>query len=537
MIIAAIAILAGLLGLVVLYMRLPQFRTVTVSAARFLLDLPEPVTARWRWAPSMPVRSVSFWLQCGVIALLLAAILLEAWRVTGISRTRLGVWLLVDSSYSMATRQGSGTRLDLARAAVEQAIRRAQAQAGKDAPCFRLSSFNQQRTDHLDDGTADAALALLKGLTPQPVGTNLALPLATLRLPASGGCAVSHVVVVTDRPAPSVPAGTDRALVWIDVAQPVDNIGISAVDIQRDPFSGAVREVAVAITATGTPPGDARMTILGPDGRTLLERRAEWSPYGPWRIVFEPAKSGTYRLALSPSGAYDGDDLAELVVDAGGQPRVDWRLSDRTLPARLGWALGTVNPTLKVVDDPAQAGPEPTLVVGPGYRRGPASTVALFADRHPILAGVNFDVLDQAGMVAARLPAGFTPIAADTARHAWIAARDVPRTAYIPGLPLTGEGPVEKASMLLFFNSVRWLMSEGAAPAPARWMTPQGTVIDTAAAEADMTGEPASFGSLDDLVPRAAQDGGVPVWPWLVAAAALLFALERAYAARYWRVA
>jgi hypothetical protein len=534
---AAIAILAGLVGLVALYMRLPQFRTVTVSAARFLLDLPEPVTTRWRWSPSMPLRSVSFWLQLGVMALLVAAILLEAWRVTGISQTRLGVWLLVDSSYSMATRQGTGNRMDLARAAVEDAIRRAQAQAGKDAPCFRLSTFNQQRTDHLDDGTADGALALLKGLTPQPVGTNLALPLAALRLPASGGCAVSHLVVVTDRPAPSVPVGTDRALVWIDIAQPVANVGISAVDIQRDPFSGAVQEVAVSITATGTPPDDVRMTVTGPDGSNLLERRAEWSPYGPWRIVFEPAKSGTYRFALSPSGAYDGDDLAELVVDAGGQPRVDWRLADRSLPTRLGWALGTVNPTLKVVNDPALAGPEPTLVVGPGYHRSPASTVALFADRHPILAGVNFDVLDQAGMAAARLPQGFTPIAADTAHHVWIAARETPRAAYIPGLPLAGDGPVEKASMLLFFNSVRWLMSDGVTSAPARWLTPAGTAIDAATAEGEVGGEPVSAGSLDDLVPRAATDGGIPVWPWLVAAAALLFAFERAYAARYWRVA
>ncbi|WP_162801204.1 VWA domain-containing protein [Azospirillum brasilense] len=536
MITAIAGIAAALAALVAVYMSRPLFRKVEVSSARFLMDLPEPTAARRRWSPALPLRSLSFWLQVAVVGLLLAAALLEAWRVAGVGGARLGVWLLIDTSHSMTTRQGGGMRFDLARAAVERAIDRVSVQAAGEAPCFRLSSFDLRRVEWLGSGTADAARAAMAGLRPRAAGTDLSAAMGALSAPPPEGCPITHVVVVTDRPVPAVPADTDRSLVWIDVGQPVDNIGIDGLEVQRDPFTGAVREVVAAITAWGARPGDARAVVYGPDGRPVAERRAAWSPYGPWRVAFEPDRPGTYRIALSPSGAYDGDDAVELEVGTGNTLSVDWRLPDRRLPDRLGWPSNTGRPMLRVVGDPGQAGPEPTLVVGPGYRSG-ASRVDLFADRHPMLAGLNFDVLDDAGMSAARLPDGFRMVAADAARRVWIAAREAPRTAYIPGLPSAGRGPLDDASTLLFFNAVRWLLADQPVAVPGRWLSPDGTAIDAPSGEGYTGGEPRSHGTLDDLAPRPAGTAPEPVWPWLVLTAALLFAVERVHAAVRWRTA
>ncbi|MCW2243152.1 vWA domain-containing protein [Azospirillum canadense] len=537
----AAALTAALVALVVIYMRQPSFRALSLSAARFLLDLPEPTATRRRWSVAVPLRSPSFWMQAAVLALLLAAVLLETWRVAGAPRARLGVWLVVDTSYSMTTRQGGTTRFDLARETAGRAIARADAQRTGDTACFRISSFDLKRIDRLSDGGADAARAALAGLTPQPIGTDLSAATAALAEPPADGCPISHVVVITDRPAPALPPDAERALVWIDVGQPVDNIGIEAVDVQRDPFTGAAREVVASITAWGGRPADARATVFGPDGQPVAERQAAWSPYGPWRVAFQPDRPGTYRIAVSPAGAYDGDDAAEVEVNAGVGLRVDWRLADKRLPERLGWTNDAGRPMLKVVSDAAQAGPEPTLVVGAGYRAGGASRVALFADRHPILDGVNFDVLDGAGMAAARFPAsfpaGFRTVAADAARHVWIATGETPRVVLLPGLPVTGRGPLDDASTLLFFNAVRWLLAGQTAPVPTRWLTPTGAVVAAAEGEGNTGGEHRSHGSLDALVPRPAGGAPEPVWPWLLAAASLLFAAERGHAAWRWRTA
>lgn len=532
---AVVALLATALAvLAVIYMRRPLFRAVTVSVARFLVDFPEPTTAHRRWSPAIPLRSLSFWLQLAVLSLLMAAVVMEASRLTGLGRARLGVWILVDTSYSMTTRQSGGTRFDLARAAAERAIERAGSQVDAEAPCFRLSSFDLRRLERLGNGSADAARSALGDLAPQAMGTDLSAAMGALSAPAPEGCPITHVVVVTDRPVPAIPGDTDRSLVWIDISSPVDNIGIAGVDVQRDAFTGAVREVAASIAAWGTRPADARAVIFGPDGRKLQEHLADWSQYGPWRVPFEPKGPGVYRIELSPPGAYDGDDIAELEVNAGSGLRVDWRVADRRFADRLGWASDAGQPMLKVVGDPAQAGPEPTLIVGPGYRGG-SSPVELFADRHPILSGVNFDVLDGAGMPGARLPAGFHVVAADAGRRVWIAVRETPRAAYIPGLPSMKDTPLDNAATLLFFNAVRWLLAEQPAAIPVRWRSAAGAAIEAPLDEGDTAGDPRSHGSLDDLVPRPAGEAPTPIWPYLIAVGAAIFAVERGHAAVRWR--
>lgn len=534
---AALAVLsAAFVAVIVIYMRRPLFRTVSVSVARFLADLPDPAQSRYRWSLAVPLRSPSFWLQLGVVGLLLAAVVLESLRVTGMERMRMGVWLLVDTSYSMTVRQEGGTRLDLARAAAEQVIGRAgAAPSGGGGVCFRVSSFDLRRAERLDSGGADSARAALAGLVPQPAGTSLSAALGAVSAPAPEGCPITHVVVVSDQPVPAVPSDAGRSLIWLDIGRPAGNIGIAAVDAQRDAFTGAVWQVTASVQAWGEPPPDAQASIHDPDGRVVGVHPADWSPYGPWRVVFEPGRPGTYRITLSPSGAYDGDDTAEVEVESGSALQVDWRLPDRQIPARLGWEAGAARPTLKVVNDPAQAGPEPTLIVGPGYRGGAPSRVDLFADRHPVLAGVNFDVLDGAGMPPARLPAGFRPIAADTTGNVWVAVREKPRAVFIPGLPSAGSTPPDNAAMLVFFNAVRWLLAGEPSAVPVRWRSPAGVVIDSPVDEGNTGGEPRSHGTLDDLVPRPAGDAPVPLWPYLAAAASLLFAAERIHAAMRWR--
>jgi len=113
---AAAWALAGLLaGLVALYMARPRFRRRTLSAARFLAGLPVRETRRLAWSWHAPVTAPAFWLQLLVLALCLAAVAGAAWRATGTAPARLGVWLLVDTSHGMTTRQDGADRMAAAR--------------------------------------------------------------------------------------------------------------------------------------------------------------------------------------------------------------------------------------------------------------------------------------------------------------------------------------------------------------------------------------------------------------------------------------
>lgn len=549
------ALVLGLLAiaLVGLYASRPRYRRRVLSAWRFLVESPDPPRGRPAIALSRPHLTAAFWMQLGVLLLALAAVLLPGLERAGGAADRLGVWLLVDTSYSMTTRDGEGSRFDRARREAGRIVARTFEADGAD-PCLRLSAFDLDRRDLIAARSLGPASAALARLEVRPAGTDLGAVRRAMAAPAMPalavpGCDITHVVVISDRPAPDLPlAGVSdregRRLIWRDVGRPAGNFGIATVAAARDPFSGRVAAVTVRAAAWGGIAGPPALTVRGPDGGSVAtEALGEGEGRPPWTARFVPAGPGDHVATLAPGGAFAGDDRAVISVPAAGPLQVDWRLPDRRLPARLDWRLaGPREAALRVVGDEASAelaqqpGP-PVLVVGSGYEPGRSTPVGLFAPAHPVRAFIDFDLLERAGPDPAALPAGWTTVVGGARGGSWIAVRERPRAVRIPGLPQGGGTPVDRLSTILFFNAVRWLLADSPPALHVEWTTPAGIAIPQAIEESDTGGTPRSRGRIDDIVPISmpASDGAAeaePLWPWLLLGAALLFAVERSLA---WR--
>lgn len=524
----ALALLAAVLAaLVVLYMSRPRFVRLRLSAARFLTGLPAPRKAGRRLALSAPLTSPPFYLQAGVVLLLVVAVVLDMNDVsTRQSQGRIGVWLMVDTSYSMSTHQAGTSRMALAGETALSVLRHVSATAGRGDACVRISAFDLERRD-LYAGPIDRANAAIDGLAPRPFGTDLSLARPEGPMP-DDGCPPTHLVVISDRPA--LEPGT-LPLVWLDIAEPVSNVAVEAIEPVRDPLDGQVRTVGVVVAATGERP-QAQLTLTGPDGSVVARTPVEWPDTGPWTFRFQPGVPGSYAATVEPGGAYDGDDVAVFAVKDAGPVRIDWRVAGTERPTLAApWEAGGGTPTLRIAYDLDAGDGVPTLMIGPGLRPGTPSPVDLFLDRHPILDGVNLDLLDQAGMSPATLPAGFEPVAAHRDGSVWVAVRDEPRAVYLPALATGGSDGPDRAAVLLTANALRWLLGERDAPAaPPDWLAVDGTPIAGAQGEAPLPDPPRSTGALDDLRPGGAQQR-VALWPWAVLLAALLLAVERAHGA------
>lgn len=554
-------LVAGLLltligALVALYSSRPRFRRRVVSAWQFLDRVPEAKGHPLRLAFNRPKLSTRFWLQLSVLVLALAAVLSVALDIAYGPRERLGVWLLVDTSYSMTTRHGDVTRMGLARQQARAVVARTLAGPNGADPCLRLAAFDVGRRDIATSVIESEMMLAIDNLAVQPAGTDLGIVRRAMAAPVGEGCPITHVVVISDRSRPEpVPldrtAGGARRLIWLSVGQAARNFGLIDISADRDPFSGRVAVVTATVQAWGTVAEYPGVAVTAPEGGAVRVERLTTAGNGPpWRVRFVPEAPGDYRIAIPADDAYDGDDHAILTIaavdeatgEAGPLP-VDWQLDDRSLADGLGWAAsGTRSPVLRVVGDAAidrwsaSADGPPLLVVGSGYGSMHPTPVGSFLEQHPVRDLVNLDVLEQSGASTLRLPAEWTIALADENGRAWVGVRERPRAVRIPGLPSGGDGPVDLLSATLFFNALNWLFDTAATSLAVTWTTPDGTPILQGETEWVVErGEAAQHRDegLDSLSPITGEPGGAPIWPWLVVAASGLFAVERAMAARW----
>jgi hypothetical protein len=89
---------------------------------------------------------------------------------------------------------------------------------------------------------------------------------------------------------------------------------------------------------------------------------------------------------------------------------------------------------------------------------------------------------------------------------------------------------------LFFFNAVRWLLQKRDLPALYTLTsplepTPAANRLALHKDEGNTQRVPRSSGKLENLKPITGKGAGIPLWPILVLAAAILFLIERALAA------
>jgi hypothetical protein len=529
-------------ALVVIYMARPNFRRAVLSAALFFRD--DPVlgsTSRIAW--STPHPTPLFYWQLSVLLLLLLAVPHCPAAAIMDRSSKTGVRVLVDRSASMSTKQNDGTRFDTAIGAL-RSVAAAQQSA---IACFTLSAFDLELTTISDNVTSAGELVdLLSRLQPRPLGTELSLvqrALADPPRPAPGACATGTTIVVTDMPAPPWMEEPDgpvaRGDVWIDVSQPAPNAGIVDLVDDRDRVSGKVERVQVLVaTFGGLASSSVTLSVRSPDGAVRTRPVAAWDGPTGRLDVFLPLP-GRYSFHVNPGGAYRFDDEAAIDVPPSGPVRVDWRASRREWIARLGWTEDRDHPDLRVLPSIEMLDSRPAIVLGSGYapRSGPAQPVTTFLETSALVTGLNLDVAERSGIKGvAALPPAFAPVLSGPAGVIWIAERATPVAAFIPGLPLDGDDNVARFSSTVFLNAARWILERRPRP-PLFTLTspeqpePSGSRIALHQDEGNTARTPRSAGTFDPRAPRGRQaERRLPLWPWLVGAAALVFLTERGLA-------
>jgi hypothetical protein len=529
-------------ALVVIYMARPNFRRAVLSAALFFRD--DPVlgsTSRIAWSTPHPTRL--FYLQLAVLLLLLLAVPHCPAAAVMDRSIKTGVRVLVDRSASMSTKQNDATRFDAAVAA----LRAVAAPHQSAIACFTLSAFDLELTTIAEYVTSAGELVdLASRLQPRPLGTDLSLVQRALAEPpraAPGGCAIGATIVVSDMPAPPWMEGPDgpaaRGDVWIDVSQPAPNAGIVDLVDDRDRVSGKVERVRILVgTFGGLATSQVTLSVRSPDGVLRTRPVEAWDgPTGSVDVILP--LPGRYTFHVDPGGAYRFDDEAAIDVPPSGPVRVDWRVARREWITRLGWAEDHDNPDLRVLPSIEMLDSRPAIILGSGYapRGEPAQAISTFLETSPLVAGLNLDVAERSGMSGSpSLPPGFTAVLSGPESAIWIAERAAPAAAFVPGLPLEGDDNVARFASTVFLNAARWILERRPRPALFTLTSPEqpeprGSRIALHPGEGNTARTPRSAGRFDPRAPRAHQaERRLPLWPWLVGAAALVFLTERGLA-------
>lgn len=535
-----------LIGLVAIHMTRPRFNLHEISAARFFKNLPPPKNRQKRLNIGNPLKSLPLYFQFFMLALLLTATLLSQQSVRASSTARrVGLWVLVDTSASMSTTDSGQIRILAAQKAATQALLTAQElnSETKVPLCARLSAFDLERRDIIPPTTDLSAVDRgLAGLTARPLGTNLTLLQEIANNPDKADeqqdvsdetCSITHLIIVSDLPAPEWASKQEEiGIVWMDIATPVGNAGITAIHSLRDPITAKVYQVQVELTRYGIIDGQS-LRITSPGGQVVKEEAVVWGEDNLWQGSFQPADSGLYIMQVLPDDAYRFDNEVSIDITTGSDLKVDWRLADNSLLRFLPWQQDAQNPDFRVVASFSDlTGQSPELLVGPGYKAngGNSEEINYFIEGHPLLKDLNFDVAVESGNAGQPLPEGFEMVLASK-QGVWIAQRKSPPAVYVPGLP-QGDGNLNAFSTTVFFNAVRWLLQVGPQPPLYTLTTPQqplpeGNRTALHEDEGDTARTPASMGSLDELRPIQVQTDQQPTWPFWVAGAILVFLVER----------
>jgi hypothetical protein len=534
-------LIAGLGLLVIVYMTYPRFQRKRLSAARFFFDLPKPKKGQSRLRFGKIKFTLPFLLQFLLLLALLAALYLMEQRFAGEDIKGLGVWVVVDTSASMSTQQLGKPRMDAALKEVKNAIEQAQESSKEKEICFRLSALDLERRDLLVKSDALTMGQAANNLEARPLGTDLGI---LRRLVQSlkdqdqidEQCRVSHIVFITDQPAPEWLAGSSNVqVVWRDISQPVPNIGFTGIDASRDPLTGLVSAIQLEITTYGPPPSRAKVSVIAPDGSKIKDQALLWQRKRFWRGSFAPTESGQYTLQVSLGGGYAFDDKAIIEIGKGQQIRVDWQLKDRNLFRQLGWSQDNVTPQLRVTSQIPAKIDVPTLIVGSGYsglRNSPAK-IRDFVETSPLLMDVNFDAVETISLQNIQVPGTFEPVLRGMDGSVWLAQAEKPVSAIVPGLPTGGDDVIGRFSATVFFNAVRWLLKKQDLSPLYTLTSPQNiqpTVNNLVLhpGEGNTYHQPQSSGKLSNLTPVAGKGRSKPMWPILLMTAAVLFLIERA---------
>lgn len=545
---------AVLAGLIVLYLISPHYLRFYISSARFFRASPDgPVdTPRFRWRSLALSRS--FWLQLSVLTLLLLALLFTHLELSaGQQSPHVGVWLAIDASSSITTIQAGIPRAELAYREVEALREQLNRLADEGiSVCVVLSTFDlaeqvvgpvnlaelRDVESYLQDFTLGTDLGLIRGRLARLADVDTD-PGATV---AEDKCRITHLVVVTDRPVPewaAAPESNTPAVIWRDVGEVVDNVGI--VDVSRAGSILATSDIIeVTVAAYGQIPVRSTVTLRASNGAIVRDETIDWEQRSPQRVQFESVAGGQHTVSVRSDDAYMLDNAVTITFQAATNIHVDWQIEDHRLVSALGWVVDSRQPHLRVTRYPydLQDDDVPTLLVGPGYSQPslagePVDQIAYFAENQ-LLADLNFDVAERLGLpgVVLQDDDGLQSIMFDESGQTWFAVSFDPPAVLVPGEPVGhADASVNAFSRTAFFNAVDWLLQAYTPPPLYSLTSPENPLIagDRNALHPGEgeTPQPQSNGEIADISPAGESAETFPLWPLLLLGAMSLLTLER----------
>lgn len=408
--------------IIVLHLLRERRRRVVVPSLLHWQNLPQRQTAqRSRRLP--------------LTLLLLIQLLAAALIALALARPQLGNFfgstrqlaIVLDTSTSMAAREGSGTRFAQAQSRARTALN----SLGSGDRAILVAAGTTARV--LATGTGADIPALLATLdTVQPGGTGTDFTGAfTLAQAAFAGQARREILVLTDN-GPSttgLPDSVGAALSWQQIGTAQPNRAIVALAARA---WGAQVQVYARLANYAPTPFSARIALYA-DERTLGERTANIAANGETELTWTlPASYATLRAVLDGGDSLPQDDEARLSL-AQTRPLAIELVS--AAPAALRRALAAVPSTQVTVTAPAayQPGSQaaltvfdnflpaawpagPVLVINPpigstllSVREGTTPAKASPLDtRGALLAGLSLAGVDFGPLRSIDAPAGFT---------------------------------------------------------------------------------------------------------------------------------
>jgi len=524
----------GLLGavLVAVHMAKPRGDRRVISSLHFFDQVPQSVQSMTKLQLANPLFSLPFYVRLALFALILTAFIMRTQTLDQFNQKSMHLWIFVDRSGSMGADYGGRTGMEIIQSTYQGALALVALQGLADVSVgvslfdLEVALWKTEEQLKTPDGMAQSVLEFAE-IQPRALGTQLSLIHEALKNAVDEG-KITHVLVLTDQPAPDWLASFEKPLVvWPNPIKQAANTGITRIKPISHPLTGLVTGFELEMTAYGPIAGAVRLRVTNEQGSPLYDEDIAWQDNG--RAYAAIPASGPCRLQveLSPGGAYTLDDFAVIDIPQGEKLAVEWRASGNAET----WGLTTgPSPQLRVthgLDDLSQT--TPTLVVGSGGFSDTPKRVENFIEGHALLDDLNFDVLEEVAPRGIHTPEGWQPILLDEDGLAWGAIRENPTAAWVPSLP-TGRDNRFATTAVLFYNAIRFLIERGPAANLYEQTTvnnpiPEGNRIPLFSDEGNTWRTPRPRYGLAELRPI---EGRPTQWPFIwLAAAVCIMVFER----------
>lgn len=253
-------------------------------------------------------------------ALLLGLALTQPQWLTGLlQQGNRNIVVILDTSNSMAAREGIGSRLDQARAEVRGIMGNLTA---TDRLTLITASSRAQLLASGGGGNQGELLAALDLVQPGGTGTNLNEALTLAGVTRQGSTAASEIVVVSDLDPPQTDDLPLDALRWVRVGGTTQNQAIVVLATRPRRGTTPGYDVYARITNYDNQPVATTLSLYGDD--ELIETRdLSLQAAGEVELTWElPATVERLRAELGTDDALTIDNTAELQLEQVRQRRI-----------------------------------------------------------------------------------------------------------------------------------------------------------------------------------------------------------------------